>query len=221
LSFREESFMAMFDIGKRSSGSDQSKKDEGGNFFDTPDTPKEGVAPPRSGIASRSRDAAIVGPSIHIEGTLRGEEDLIIEGRVSGTVKLQGHSLTVGTHGQINADIYAHTIVVEGTVEGNLFGAERVLIRQSANIRGNITAPRVSLEEGARFKGAIEMDSQVVEEAMGTTKSRSAATGQGSAGSSGGASAVPSAASSSTESDKSGAAGKLSSSGGKAGSTAG
>jgi cytoskeletal protein CcmA (bactofilin family) len=212
--------MAMFDIGKRSSGSDQSPKEEGGNFFDTPDTPKEGVAPPRSGIASRSRDAAIVGPSIHIEGTLRGEEDLIIEGRVSGTVKLQGHSLTVGTHGQINADIYAHTIVVEGTVEGNLFGAERIVIRQSANIRGNITAPRVSLEEGARFKGAIEMDAKVVEEAMGTTKSRSAATGQGSAGGSAGAGAPPSGPSSSAESDRSGAADKLSS-GGKAGSTAG
>jgi cytoskeletal protein CcmA (bactofilin family) len=213
--------MAMFDIGKRGSGSDQGKKDEGGNFFDAPDTPKEGVVPPRAGGIARSRDAAVVGPSIHIEGTLRGEEDLIIEGRVSGTVKLQGHSLTVGTHGQINADIYAHTVVVEGTVEGNLFGAERVVIRQSANIRGNITAPRVSLEEGARFKGAIEMDAQAIEDAMGTSKSRPAAAGQGSAGSSGGAGATsPTAASSSTDTDKTGSVDK-SSSGGKVGGSAG
>lgn len=176
--------MAMFDIGKRGSGSQQDQKDqknENEGFFKDLEKPREGlVSPPGAGIG-RSRDAAVVGPSIHIEGTLSGEEDLIIEGRVNGTVKLQGHSLTVGSHGQINADIYAHTVVVDGTVEGDLFGAERVVIRKSADIRGNITSPRVSLEEGARFKGAIEMDPQVVEDAMGKPKSGTSA-GRGNSG---------------------------------------
>ncbi|WP_018954011.1 bactofilin family protein [Thioalkalivibrio sulfidiphilus] len=161
--------MAMFDIGKRASSSSQEQKDE--IALRESERPWEKAAA-ATGTA-RNRDAAVIGPSIHVEGTLRGEEDLIIQGRVNGTVKLQGHSLTVGPHGQINADIYAHTVIVEGSVEGNLFGAERVVIKKSANIRGNITSPKVSLEEGARFKGAIEMDAQAVEEAMGTKKGKS------------------------------------------------
>jgi len=166
--------MAMFDIGKRGFGGNQESKGEEKDLLRDPDGFKGGVAqPPAVGMA-RHRDAAIIGPSIHIEGTLRGEEDLVIEGRVSGTVKLQGHCLTVGTHGQISANIYAHTVVVDGTVEGDLFGAERVVIKKSANITGNITSPRVSLEEGARFKGSIEMDAQAVEASMGVQKSKSA-----------------------------------------------
>ena len=166
--------MAMFDMGKRGFGGNQESKGEEKELLRDPDGFKGGVAqPPAVGMA-RHRDAAIIGPSIHIEGTLRGEEDLVIEGRVSGTVKLQGHCLTVGTHGQISANIYAHTVVVDGTVEGDLFGAERVVVKKSANITGNITSPRVSLEEGARFKGSIEMDAQSVEAVMGVQKSKTA-----------------------------------------------
>jgi cytoskeletal protein CcmA (bactofilin family) len=207
--------MAMFDLGKRSSGSEQGKKGEEEGFARPSDLPREGISPPLSMGTARSRDAAIVGPSIHIEGTLRGEEDLIIEGRVNGTVKLQGHSLTVGSHGQISADIYAHTVVVEGTVEGDLFGAERVVIKKSANIRGNITSPRVSLEDGARFKGAIEMDPQAVEEAMGTRKAKApggqAATG-GPVTAPSGASTTSSPAADKGDSEKSSSGGKVGSS---------
>ena len=166
--------MSMFDLGKRSSGTQKDQKEEE-DFLRKVDMPRQGGVPSQG--VGRSRDAAIIGPSIHVEGTLRGEEDLIIEGRVTGTVKLQGHSLTVGANGQISADIYAHTVVVDGTVEGDLYGEEKVVIRKSANIRGNVTSPRVSLEEGARFKGAIEMDPEVVEQAMGTRKAKSAGTG--------------------------------------------
>ncbi|OOG28156.1 hypothetical protein B1C78_02090 [Thioalkalivibrio denitrificans] len=165
--------MSMFDLGKRSSGT-QKEQNEEEDFLRKVDMPRQGGLPSQG--VGRSRDAAIIGPSIHVEGTLRGEEDLIIEGRVTGTVKLHGHSLTVGSNGQISADIYAHTVVVDGTVEGDLYGEEKVVIRKSANIRGNVTSPRVSLEEGARFKGAIEMDAEVVEQAMGTRKAKSAGT---------------------------------------------
>jgi cytoskeletal protein CcmA (bactofilin family) len=165
--------MAMFDLGKRGAGAGQGEKVEEAKALSDADLPGQKFVAPASVGTSRSRDAAVIGPSIHVEGTLRGEEDLIIEGRVSGTINLQGHSLTVGTHGQINANIYAHTVTVDGTVEGDLFGAERVVIRKSANIRGNVTSPRVSLEEGARFKGTIEMDAQAVEEAMGPRKAKS------------------------------------------------
>jgi cytoskeletal protein CcmA (bactofilin family) len=150
-----------------------------------------GAARSDTGPARRpdaSREAAIIGPSIHIDGDLRGEEDLIIEGEVNGTVQLKSNSLTIGAQGKIRADVYAHSIYVDGYMEGDLYGSERVNIRKNAQVRGNITSPRVSLEDGARFKGSIEMDPQAVQNALGTrvakpaqapTPARPASTGTG------------------------------------------
>lgn len=167
--------MAMFDMGKRGSGQDHEHEDD---FMRELDTPVPGVSSePAPGSGVRRREAAIIGPSIHIEGKLRGEEDLVIDGHVTGTVQLHDNSLTIGTHGQVKADMYAHSIFVEGTVEGDLFGSERVAIKKTADIRGNVTSPRVSLEDGAKFKGTIEMDKQAVEAAMGATKGKSSASG--------------------------------------------
>lgn len=120
-----------------------------------------------SASSSTGRDAAVIGRSIHINGDLRGEEDLRIEGDVNGTIQLKNNSLTIGKEGRIHADIYAKSIIVDGLVEGDIYGADRVGIRKHAQVRGNITAPRVSLEEGAKFKGSIEMDSAAVEAALG------------------------------------------------------
>lgn len=122
-----------------------------------------------AGTASRGRATAVIGPSIQIEGTLRGQEDVSVEGEVTGTIQLQSNTLTVGTQGKIKADVYAHTIFVEGTVEGDLFGSEQVIVRKSAKVRGNITSPRVSLEDGATFKGSIEMDPESVKSVLGST----------------------------------------------------
>lgn len=117
--------------------------------------------------AARVREAAIIGPSIHLEGDLRGEEDLVIEGEVKGTIHLSEHSLTVGSKGKIQADVYAHTIVVDGTLEGDLYGSERVAIRKNGHVRGNIISPRVSLEDGGRFRGSVEMDEEAVAKVFG------------------------------------------------------
>jgi cytoskeletal protein CcmA (bactofilin family) len=126
-------------------------------------------SPPRSTSSSPpvSRDAAVIGPSIHIDGDVRGEEDLLIEGEVSGTVQLKSNSLTIGPQGKVRADVYAHSIYVDGFVEGDLFGSERVNIRKSAQVKGNVTSPRVSVEDGAKFKGAIEMDPQAAQNVIG------------------------------------------------------
>ena len=103
-------------------------------------------SPPRStSSAPASRDAAVIGASIHIDGDVRGEEDLLIEGEVGGTVQLKNNSLTIGPNGKVRADVYAHSIYVDGFVEGDLFGAERVHIRKSAQVKGNVTSPRVSV----------------------------------------------------------------------------
>lgn len=152
----------MFDMNKRAGSKESPSLPEAEPRF-----PENRNEPPAS---ARVREAAVIGPSIHIEGDLRGEEDLIIEGEVTGTIHLTDHSLTVGSKGKIHADVYAHTIVVDGTLEGDLYGAERVAIRKSGQVRGNIVSPRVSLEDGGRFKGSVEMDGDAVAKVFGRSK---------------------------------------------------
>ncbi len=109
---------------------------------------------------SPSRERALIGPSIEIKGSLSGGEDLLVEGRVEGKIELAQHSVTIGSSGRIKADIQGRTIVVMGEVEGNLFGSEQIILRQSSKVRGNLVAPRVSLEDGSDFKGSIDMTSK-------------------------------------------------------------
>lgn len=118
--------------------------------------PRPADPPPRSTGGSTGR--AVIGSSIRVKGDLSGEEDLVVEGRIDGKIDLRQHTVTVGKGGRVKADIYARTIYVEGEVEGNLYSDEQVTVRQSGNVQGNITAPRVSLEDGAKFKGAIDME---------------------------------------------------------------
>jgi len=103
------------------------------------------------------REQAVIGSTVVIKGDLAGEEDLLIEGRLEGKIESRRHSITIGKNGRIKGDIYGKVITVEGTVEGNLFGEEQLIVRQSGNVRGNIIAPRVALEDGSNFKGSIDM----------------------------------------------------------------
>jgi cytoskeletal protein CcmA (bactofilin family) len=100
---------------------------------------------------------AVIGSTIVIKGDLTGEEDLSIEGQLEGKIESRRHSVTIGKNGRIKGDIYARIIVVAGTVEGNLYGEEQLVVRQSGTVRGNIIAPRVALEDGSNFKGSIDM----------------------------------------------------------------
>ena len=155
----------MFEIGKKGTP-------ETGSRPESSPTRTESSAPRSS--SGMSREAAVIGPSIHIDGDVRGEEDLLIDGEVSGTVQLKNNSLTVGPNGKVRADVYAHSIYVDGHLEGDLYGSERVNIRKSATVRGNITSPRVSLEDGAKFKGSIEMDPQAAQNVVGRAVPKSA-----------------------------------------------
>jgi cytoskeletal protein CcmA (bactofilin family) len=133
--------------------------------------PSEAASRPRSAATPGTRrEGATIGPSIQIDGDLRGQEDLLIEGEVNGTIQLRNNSLTVGSQGKVKADVYANEVLVDGYVEGDLYGSERVAIRKNAQVRGNVTSPHVSLEEGAHFKGSIEMDTQAVEKALGKNR---------------------------------------------------
>jgi cytoskeletal protein CcmA (bactofilin family) len=117
-------------------------------------------APVSHNTGGQTKERAVIGPTITIKGDLTGEEDLVIEGRVEGKVELKRHSVTIGKSGRIKADIYGKTITVEGDVEGNLFGEEQLIVRQTGNVRGNIVSPRVALEDGSNFKGNIDMSAK-------------------------------------------------------------
>ncbi|HSU82222.1 MAG TPA: polymer-forming cytoskeletal protein [Thermoanaerobaculia bacterium] len=120
--------------------------------------PSPSPAPAASEPPRRPSERATIGPSIFIKGDLSGEEDLIIEGRVEGKVDLKQNNVTVGQNGRVKADVIGKVVVVEGEVDGNVFAREQAILRQSGAIRGNITAPRVILEDGSRFKGSIDME---------------------------------------------------------------
>lgn len=197
----------MFELGKKGApgqgqGENASERDESRTTAGTPST-----RPASS--AGGKREAAVIGPSIHIDGDLRGEEDLMIEGEVNGTVQLKSNTLTIGANGKVRADVYAHSIFVEGLMEGDLFGSERVAIRKTAEVRGNVTSPRVSLEEGARFKGSIEMDGEAVKAALGSTQTASG----GSASSASTAASRPAPGASGTKPDVGAGAGSAAKSG--------
>ena len=134
------------------------------------DIPSDPVVPSYGSQASKSAPSevrsiqttpsAVIGPKITFKGELSGEEDLLIQGTVEGTVDLKGHNLTVGPQGHVKANLFAKSITIEGTVEGDLVGQERIAIKSSSNVRGNLIADRVTLEDGAKFRGSIDMDTK-------------------------------------------------------------
>ena len=100
---------------------------------------------------------AFIGKSIVIKGDVSGDQDLVVHGRIEGTVSLPGYSITVGRDGLVKGDMIAKVIRIEGTVEGELQGEDKILLDRSAKVRGKITSPRVALEDGCRFSGGIHM----------------------------------------------------------------
>ena len=102
--------------------------------------------------------SALIGPGIRINGEISGDENLVVEGRVDGKIRLDMHQVEVGQSGRVNADITANVIKIAGEVRGDITGTEKVIILRSGNVHGNIVAPRMTLEDGAIFKGSIDMD---------------------------------------------------------------
>jgi cytoskeletal protein CcmA (bactofilin family) len=103
--------------------------------------------------------AGVIGRGLFIKGELRGEEDLIIEGRVEGEISLKKH-LVIETTGIILADIQTEDITIKGEMRGNMNASDKVEIHSAARVVGDIVAPRVVIEDGAKFKGHIEMPSR-------------------------------------------------------------
>jgi cytoskeletal protein CcmA (bactofilin family) len=132
------------------------KKDEGQTSQGSSETETRA---PATRPSSSSSGRATIGPSISIKGDITGSEDLLIQGRVDGSVTLENHSVGVGSEGRVNADITGRLITIEGTVEGDLTAEEQIVLRGSAHVKGDIKAPRVVLEDGATFRGLVDMGS--------------------------------------------------------------
>ena len=104
-----------------------------------------------------STGSSVLGPTLQfIGGQLSSDEDLIIEGTVEGTIAHQSHQLMIGKTGQVKADVHARIIIIEGKLEGNMRGDEAVHLRSTARVTGDITSPRISIEDGASFEGLIK-----------------------------------------------------------------
>ena len=100
---------------------------------------------------------SILGPSVALRGELAGDEDLVIEGQFDGTVHLGEHCVTVGAQGQVKAEIQALRVVVQGSVTGNITARERIEIRKTGRVMGDLMAAGIAIEDGAYFKGSIEI----------------------------------------------------------------
>jgi len=117
----------------------------------------EPAAPAPRPVATTTADQATIGKSLVIKGEVTGSESLYIDGRVEGSINLSGNRVTVGRNGVVSANINAREIVVLGKVRGNLTASDRVDIRSDGSLTGDVVAARISIEDGAFFKGGIDI----------------------------------------------------------------
>ena len=114
-------------------------------------------APANRNAVLNTQEQATIGKSLVIKGEVTGSESLYIDGKVEGSINLPGNRVTVGRNGQVNANINAREVVVLGKVRGNLNASDRVDIRNEGSLTGDVVAQRISIEDGAFFKGGIDI----------------------------------------------------------------
>jgi cytoskeletal protein CcmA (bactofilin family) len=120
-------------------------------------SPKE-ASPVETKPAQNYRpDVAHIGKSVVVKGELSGSEDLYLDGEVEGSIELNDHSLIIGPNGRIRASVRARDIIVHGQVDGNLYGGDRVELKKSAVLVGDVFTQRIAIEDGAYFKGGIDI----------------------------------------------------------------
>jgi cytoskeletal protein CcmA (bactofilin family) len=105
-----------------------------------------------------ARNLACLGSTLKVKGIISGDEDLQIDGKVEGPISLQGHRLTVGRTAQLSSEVTAREVVVYGKIAGNLRVRDRVDLKKDGEVIGDITTARISIEDGACFKGRIEIE---------------------------------------------------------------
>ena len=121
---------------------------------------------------TQSVEFAHIGKSVRIKGELSGSEDIYLDGEVEGTIQLAGNSITVGPNGKVRANVSARNVTVAGSLDGNIQASERAEFRKTATVNGDVQTHRIAIEDGAYFKGKLEI--------VAENKSASTATAAGS-----------------------------------------
>ena len=116
------------------------------------------LATPKLELRDLQANQSRLGPSLRVKGEISGNEDLIIDGAVEGIVRLNEKKLMIGPAANVKADITAGEVVVSGNLKGNIFARGRIEIRNDGSVTGDVTTPQVFIEDGALFKGSIEIE---------------------------------------------------------------
>jgi cytoskeletal protein CcmA (bactofilin family) len=129
-------------------------------FSPGPNKETRSLEPAKTSEHFRADVAAHIGKSVLVKGELSGSEDLYLDGEVEGTIELNNHTLVVGPNGRVRANISAREVVLHGRAEGNVTAKERVELKKSCVLSGDITTQRIVIEDGAFFKGSIDLQKE-------------------------------------------------------------
>ena len=140
------------------------------SFEPAPATPARPAVAAGSSVPSATGEQATIGKSLIVKGEVTGSESLYIDGKVEGAITLPGNRVTVGRNGQVAANISAREIVVLGKVRGNCQASDRIDIRSEGSLTGDVIAARISIEDGAFFKGGIDIRKPGASEGRGLEK---------------------------------------------------
>lgn len=120
--------------------------------------PRAEATPQPAPTPSPAQRLSVIGPSLVFKGNLTAEEDLLIQGRIEGSIDHNATTLTIGVHGAVKGNILANKVIIQGEVQGDVRASDAVIVEASARVHGNLIAPRIGLKDGAKFKGTIDMD---------------------------------------------------------------
>ena len=118
----------------------------------TPQSPRKAGASPATGSEKRT----VIARATRVEGRVLGSGEIVVEGMIKGTIDSDG-KVRVAEQGRVEADVHAHLVAVAGTITGNITADDRIILEPTARVDGNITAPRILIEDGATFKGQVNM----------------------------------------------------------------
>ena len=127
--------------------------------------------------STTGRSPACLGPSLHVKGDITGTEDLLVDGSIEGMIQLDERKVTVGPAAKLTADIDARDVVVYGCVQGNVHATGRIEIKKGGSVIGNLRTAQIMIDDGADFKGSIEIDRGGTKETDKDTLSRTASGG--------------------------------------------
>ena len=123
----------------------------------TPAEPAAPSAPAPSSYERAPRTTAMIGENVYITGQILAKEDLVIDGQLEGNVEAMEHKITIGKNGKVKATIRAREVMIQGMVQGNVEASDKIDLRRDAHLVGDIRAARIAIEDGAIFKGSIDV----------------------------------------------------------------